>query len=422
MAAVAMGCLFATTTRAQVNQNVGNLAPGESVTITFEVTINSPLPASVTQLSAQGTVTHNGGILNTDDPDTVAANDATITPLAQDFDFGDAPDPTYPTLLANNGARHFIPQGGATLYLGATAPDAETDGQPNVGATGDGADEDGVTLPSSFRAGLSSNVTVNVTGGGGLLNAWIDWNADGDWSDTGEQIATNLSVSAGANALSISAPASAPSGSSFARFRLGTETNLTTTGQAADGEVEDYALALASNAPPVAVADTLGASQGTPASAPVVKLLANDSDPDGDALAVTGTSATSTNGGIVFFDVLLGVVNYTPAGSFTGEDRFTYTLSDGRGGTAQGTVVVTVTSTNAPSQNLASVTPTANGKMVRFYGIPGQNYIVQSADAVSGPWSNLSPPITAAANGLVEYEDTTQPVPPVRFYRTVAAP
>jgi hypothetical protein len=47
---------------------------------------------------------------------------------------------------------------------------------------------------------------------------------------------------------------------------------------------------------------------------------------------------------------------------------------------------------------------------------------VQSADAVDGPWSNLSPPIAAASNGLVEYEDTTQPVPPVRFYRTIVAP
>lgn len=420
MAAVAMGCLVVTTTRAQVNQNVGNLAPGESVTITFEVTINSPLPVGVTQISAQGTVTHAGGTLNTDDPDTAAANDATITVLAQGFDFGDAPDPTYPTLLANDGAKHFIPQGGATVYLGATAPDAEEDGQPNAGATGDGADEDGVTLPNPFLAGLSSNLTVTVTGSGGLLNAWIDWNADGDWAEDGEQIATNLSVSAGDNVLSVFAPVAAPSVSTFARFRLSTQSDLLPTGQADDGEVEDYAVTLISNTSPVAVVDTLGAKQGTPAAAPAVKLLANDSDPDGDALSVTGTSATSTNGASVTLGG--GQITYTPAGSFTGEDRFTYTLSDGRGGTALGTVTVTVTSTNAPSQNLSSVTPTANGKLVRFYGVPGQNYIVRSADAVDGPWSNLSPPIPAASNGLVEYEDTTQPVPPGRFYRTIVAP
>lgn len=41
---------------------------------------------------------------------------------------------------------------------------------------------------------------------------------------------------------------------------------------------------------------------------------------------------------------------YTPAGGFSGVDSFTYTLSDGRGNTAVGTVTVTVAS--------ASVTPT----------------------------------------------------------------
>ena len=74
-------------------------------------------------------------------------------------DFGDAPDtlpdppgqgtvdvPAYPTLLADDGARHEIVEGGP--YLG-TAPDAEDDGQPDATATGDDTsgddDEDGVT-------------------------------------------------------------------------------------------------------------------------------------------------------------------------------------------------------------------------------------------------------------------------------------
>ncbi len=35
-------------------------------------------------------------------------------------------------------------------------------------------------------------------------------------------------------------------------------------------------------------------------------------------------------------------VTYTPAPGFTGSDGFTYTLSDGRGGSAQGAVTVTV--------------------------------------------------------------------------------
>ena len=40
----------------------------------------------------------------------------------QVLDFGDAPDPSYPTLLANDGARHLIPSV-PVYYLGATAPE-----------------------------------------------------------------------------------------------------------------------------------------------------------------------------------------------------------------------------------------------------------------------------------------------------------
>ena len=77
-----------------------------------------------------------------------------VTACYKNLDFGDAPDPLYstageyPTLLANDGARHNI--GGP--YLGSIAPDAETDGQPDADALGDDNngidDEDGVTTVS----------------------------------------------------------------------------------------------------------------------------------------------------------------------------------------------------------------------------------------------------------------------------------
>jgi hypothetical protein len=71
----------------------------------------------------------------------------------------------------------------------------------------------------------------------------------------------------------------------------------------------------------------------------VVNVLANDSDPDGGTLSVTavGTAAngvTSTNG---------STVTYTPAAGFVGGDSFSYTISDGQGGSASSTVSITVT-------------------------------------------------------------------------------
>ena len=83
------------------------------------------------------------------------------------------------------------------------------------------------------RSGIASDVTT-------YLNAWIDFNADGDWNDSGEQVSINQPVVAGANDLNIDLPASAVSGSTYARFRLSTQSDLSPGGMAADGEVEDY--------------------------------------------------------------------------------------------------------------------------------------------------------------------------------------
>ncbi len=67
------------------------------------------------------------------------------------FDYGDAPSP-YPTRIAQNGAVHGILQG---FHLGATV-DAETDGQPSLGADGDdfaGNEIQRVTLGGAPTAG-----------------------------------------------------------------------------------------------------------------------------------------------------------------------------------------------------------------------------------------------------------------------------
>ena len=90
-------------------------------------------------------------------------------------------------------------------------------------------------------------------GSGGYLNAWIDWNRDGDWLDAGEQIATDLAVPAGPFQFSLLPPVGLVSGQSFARFRLSSTQGLGPSGPAPDGEVEDSIVELSSNLPPTAV-------------------------------------------------------------------------------------------------------------------------------------------------------------------------
>ena len=73
----------------------------------------------------------------------------------------------------------------------------------------------------------------------GKVNAFFDWNNDGDFADAGEVIA-ELSVAAGVNNLSVPVPLGAVTGANLGRFRLSTAGGLTALGAAPDGEVEDY--------------------------------------------------------------------------------------------------------------------------------------------------------------------------------------
>lgn len=155
------------------------------------------------------------------------------------YDYGDAPS-SYPTLLTAGGARHLLTPN--LLRLGRFI-DAEPDGQPASSASTDDQvwsdDEDGVTFTSNLTAGQTQSIVV-VASGSGYLNAWIDFNRDGDWNDAGEQIFTNTALTAGARVLSFTVPAGASIGDTYARFRLSTQTGLLPTGTAPDGEVEDY--------------------------------------------------------------------------------------------------------------------------------------------------------------------------------------
>lgn len=175
-------------------------------------------------------------------------------------DWGDANDPTYPTLKKNNGAVHQIVEG---VYLGpgpqATSIDAELDGQPNADATLDDTtgpsadDEDGVVI--SGGTGLIAKGAINtaaVTASvAGYLNAWLDKNADGHW-DASEQIFTDEPLAAGLNNLTFTVSCDANSGPTVSRWRYttyDTDEDLSYEGEAVDGEVEDHAVEIVCHVP-----------------------------------------------------------------------------------------------------------------------------------------------------------------------------
>ncbi|TWT84610.1 Bifunctional hemolysin/adenylate cyclase precursor [Planctomycetes bacterium CA13] len=180
----------------------------------------------------------------TDDAGNITSDTATVT-VTVSFDFGDAPT-TYPVTRLQDGARHLA----GSLFLG-TVIDVDADGQPDAGAAGDDnagdADEDGVVAAASLVVDASTTTTSSfrVTASeAGKLDTWIDFDGDGIWDVPGEQIFDSFDVVAGVNLISFTVPAGATAGDTAARFRLSRDGNLEPTGEAADGEVEDYIVSI----------------------------------------------------------------------------------------------------------------------------------------------------------------------------------
>ena len=163
-----------------------------------------------------------------------------IDPPQEELDFGDAPDPSYPTLLANDGARHRYEQG---VYLG-NLWDAEPDGLPSPDALGDDNDnlddEDGVNFMTPLNPGQPATIDV-IASQDGYLDAWIDFNGNGDWSDSEDHIYAAELLIVGSNSLTFTVPASAgPNLTTYARFRFSMQGGLDFRGAIDNGEVEDY--------------------------------------------------------------------------------------------------------------------------------------------------------------------------------------
>jgi len=158
-----------------------------------------------------------------------------ITSEPEYLDFGDAND-SYKTLRASEGARH-NPVG---VTLGANR-DTELDGVPTGQCNGDDNagidDENGVT----FAGGRAVTVTVSGTC---KLNAWVDFDCNGNFGGTGEQIRTNMNLpAAGSYPFVFVVPATATLDANLvSRWRV-SEANLSAGyyyGYVDNGEVEDY--------------------------------------------------------------------------------------------------------------------------------------------------------------------------------------
>src|SRR6266536_2635402 len=97
------------------------------------------------------------------------------------------------------------------------------------------------------------------------------------------------------------------------------------------------------NQAPTATNDAYTVAEDTPLTVAAPGVLANDTDPDGDALSAAlasgpshGTLTLNANGSFT----------YTPAANFNGSDSFTYRASDGTTASNPATVTITVSAVN----------------------------------------------------------------------------
>jgi GEVED domain/Dockerin type I domain len=176
----------------------------------------------------------------------------------QIVDYGDAPSAaqsgfasSYPVTLDDDGARHSANQG---YYLGKGVG-FRIDGSSSEKADSD-SNDDGIqaftplivsSVPTiaSFVAASEFNY-YNLRDS--KLDAWIDFNRDGDWNDPGEQIFRSFTLGRFQTPLTFTVPVGASVGQTGARFRVSSSGGLGPTGPAYDGEVEDYMVTLASDA------------------------------------------------------------------------------------------------------------------------------------------------------------------------------
>ena len=163
----------------------------------------------------------------------------------------------------------------------------------------------------------------------------------------------------------------------------------------------------------------LGTTKDKSVNASVTKLLSINKLHASYPLTLTSVAPNGNNGGSV--TVIGDVLKYVPPSSYVGADTFTYSVTNGHGGSAEGSVIVSITPEGGSSVNIVSFTANATSRKVLCFGIPGRKYILQAANEINGTWADLSDPIIADATGLIEFIDTISPYPSIRFYRIRAA-
>ena len=121
--------------------------------------------------------------------------------------------------------------------------------------------------------------------------------------------------------------------------------------------------------------------EDTPLTIAPASLLGNDTDPNGDALQILSVQ-NATHGTVALVN---GNVVFTPAANYNGDATFTYTVTDGKGGTDTATVTLKVN----PAPDNVMATNVSDASLAgdnTFNGGPGDDYMIggKGSDTLTG--------------------------------------
>ncbi|MCA0422558.1 MAG: tandem-95 repeat protein [Proteobacteria bacterium] len=264
--------------------------------------------------------------MNTALSGTVATNDT--DPDGDTLTYTQGTGPTNGTLTFNgNGTYTYTPNTGYTGTDSFTY--SISDGR---GGT------DTATVTITITAPNSPPVAGDDTFNGNFNYVYIDSVANNDSDPNGDTLTFTQTSAAANGTVSL-----ATDGSFSYTPNTGFSGTDTFTYSVSDGnggsDTATVTITIPANSPPVAGDDTFNGNFNAAYSSTVAT---NDSDPNGDTL--TYTLGTGPTNGTISLNTN-GTFTYTPNTGYSGQDSFTYSISDGNGGTDTATATITVTGT-----------------------------------------------------------------------------
>jgi hypothetical protein len=322
----------------------------------FTYTISDGKDGTATATVSVTVQKNQSPIANPDSASVSPGASVTIAVLANDS------DPDGHTLKLNaftSGTQGSVTKSGNSAVYTANTTASGNDSFTYTAGDGQGGQKTGTVSITITTTGSPANAnpvagndvistTANQPGSVGLLAN--DSDPDGDTLT----VTNNAQGSNGTVAIAAGTATYTPK-AGFAGADSFTYTISDGKGGSATGTVS-VTVTAAANAVPQAVADAISTEAGKAGS---VNVLANDTDADSNPLTVSANTQ-GANGSVA---IAGGVATYTPKAGFTGSDSFTYSISDGKGGSATGTVSVTVAAA-------AAAGTTTSGKAVLNWTVP----------------------------------------------------